>query len=175
MAIRLLEENSPRQRSAEAFKCLCTWFTISEYASWCFWLDNVMPCIDNPPPPPHLIRSQVKGEQFANNFDGRQFAINLRQCEQQTKGQLVFLEQRYKRCWTRWSRWTRTVKGPYDLVFHAKLSHPNHGNQGHPTTVFCKISVRRSKNCLEFSIPWGELIISLRFSEVQVFAFRSPD
>ena len=25
--------------------------------------------------------------------------------------------------------------------------------QGHPTTVFCEISVRRSKNCLEFSIP----------------------
>ena len=24
--------------------------------------------------------------------------------------------------------------------------------QGHSTTVFCKISVRRSKNCLEFSI-----------------------
>ena len=24
--------------------------------------------------------------------------------------------------------------------------------QGHPTTVFCKISVRRSKYCLEFSI-----------------------
>ena len=24
--------------------------------------------------------------------------------------------------------------------------------QGHPTTVFCKISVRRSKFCLEFSI-----------------------
>ena len=25
-------------------------------------------------------------------------------------------------------------------------------NQGHPTTLFCKVSVRRSKNCLEFSI-----------------------
>ena len=25
-------------------------------------------------------------------------------------------------------------------------------NQGHPTTTFCKISVRRSKYCLEFSI-----------------------
>ena len=25
--------------------------------------------------------------------------------------------------------------------------------QGHPTTVFSEISVRRSKNCLEFSIP----------------------
>ena len=24
--------------------------------------------------------------------------------------------------------------------------------QGHPTTVFCKISVRRSKYCLEFSV-----------------------
>ena len=32
--------------------------------------------------------------------------------------------------------------------------------QGHPTTVFCKISVRRSKNCLEFSIAWGRLKIS---------------
>ena len=25
-------------------------------------------------------------------------------------------------------------------------------SQGNPTTVFCKISVRRSKNCLQFSI-----------------------
>ena len=31
---------------------------------------------------------------------------------------------------------------------------------GHPTTISCKISVRRSKNCLEFSIPWGRLKIS---------------
>ena len=26
------------------------------------------------------------------------------------------------------------------------------GSWGHPTTVFCKISVRRSEDCLEFSI-----------------------
>ena len=56
--------------------------------------------------------------------------------------------------------------------------------QGHPTTVFCKISVRRSKFCLEFSFTWLKisrwpfhsctifeahlilLINSLRFSEV---------
>ena len=31
---------------------------------------------------------------------------------------------------------------------------------GHPTTIFCKISVRRSKNCQEFSLPWGRLKIS---------------
>jgi len=30
----------------------------------------------------------------------------------------------------------------------------------HPTTVFCKISVRRSKYCLEFSIAWIRLKIS---------------
>ena len=30
------------------------------------------------------------------------------------------------------------------VVFHS-------AGQGHPTTVFCKISVRRSKFCLEFS------------------------
>ena len=34
------------------------------------------------------------------------------------------------------------------------------GAQGHPTTVFCKISVRRSKNGLEFSITRGRLTIS---------------
>ena len=32
--------------------------------------------------------------------------------------------------------------------------------QGHPTTVFCKISVRRSKYCLEFSIAQTWLKIS---------------
>ena len=31
------------------------------------------------------------------------------------------------------------------VVFH---------NSGHQTTVFCKISVRRSKFCLEFSFTW---------------------
>ena len=29
--------------------------------------------------------------------------------------------------------------------------------QGHPTTVFFKISVQRSEYCLEFSITWGRL------------------
>ena len=33
-------------------------------------------------------------------------------------------------------------------------------NQGRPTTVFCKISVRRSKYCLEFSFAWARLKIS---------------
>ena len=63
--------------------------------------------------------------------------------------------------------------------------------RGHPTTVFCKISVRSSKYCLEFSITWGrlkiswrplhsctifeaQLINSLRFSEVEFFTFHSP-
>ena len=32
--------------------------------------------------------------------------------------------------------------------------------QGNPTTVFCKISVPRSKYCLEFSTTWGRLKIS---------------
>ena len=33
-------------------------------------------------------------------------------------------------------------------------------NRGHPKTVFCKISVRRSiKYCLEFYIAWGRLNI----------------
>ena len=32
--------------------------------------------------------------------------------------------------------------------------------QGNPATVFCKISVRRSKDCLEFSINLGRLKIS---------------
>ena len=34
------------------------------------------------------------------------------------------------------------------VVFH---------NSGHPTTVFCKISVRRSKFCLEFSFTWQKI------------------
>ena len=33
--------------------------------------------------------------------------------------------------------------------------------RGHPTTVFCKISVRRAKYCLEFSITWGRIKISI--------------
>ena len=37
----------------------------------------------------------------------------------------------------------------YDLLFQPF--------QGHPTTVFCKICLRRSKYCLEFSFAWGRL------------------
>ena len=32
--------------------------------------------------------------------------------------------------------------------------------KGNPTMIFCKIAVRRSKYCLEFSITWGRLKIS---------------
>ena len=61
--------------------------------------------------------------------------------------------------------------------------------QGHPTTIFCKITVWRSKYCLKFSIAWGykflddcsihtcfsrHVINSLRFSEAQFFTFHSP-
>ena len=55
-------------------------------------------------------------------------------------------------------------------VVHEKLFNPfwnwstSHSLQGHPTTVFCKISVR-SKYCLEFSFPLWRLKTS-RFSEV---------
>ena len=70
--------------------------------------------------------------------------------------------------------------------------------QGQPTTVFCqepitrfcKISVRRGRCCLEFSVTWGRLQISrwpfhsctifeaylkkfLRFSKVLFFTFNS--
>ena len=45
---------------------------------------------------------------------------------------------------------------------HFALSQNTEFIQGHPTSVgvFCKISVRRSKYCLEFSIIWGRLKIS---------------
>ena len=32
--------------------------------------------------------------------------------------------------------------------------------KGNPTMIFCKIAVRRTKYCLEFSITWGRLKIS---------------
>ena len=64
-------------------------------------------------------------------------------------------------------------------------------NQGHPTTVCCKISVRRNKYCLEFSIAWERfknsrwlfhscaifeayVIISQRFSEFWFLTFHCP-
>ena len=37
------------------------------------------------------------------------------------------------------------------VVFHSS-------GQGHPTTVFCKISVRRNKFCLEFSFTWLDFL-----------------
>ena len=44
----------------------------------------------------------------------------------------------------------RSVKIHHELFFYSQV-------QGHPTTVFCKLSVLRSKYCLEFSIAWGRL------------------
>ena len=38
--------------------------------------------------------------------------------------------------------------------------------QGHPTTVFCEISVRRSKYCPQFSITWGRSHSCTRFSKL---------
>ena len=58
---------------------------------------------------------------------------------------------------------------------------------GHLMTVFCKMSVRRSKNCLEFSIAWGRLKIfrwlfhsctifeACLINSLRFFAFYSPD
>ena len=43
---------------------------------------------------------------------------------------------------------------------HFALSQNAEFIQGHPTSVFCKISVRRSKYCLEFYITWGRLKVS---------------
>ena len=40
------------------------------------------------------------------------------------------------------------------------FSQENNLVQGHPKAVFCKITLRRSKECLQFSIPWGRLRIS---------------
>ena len=48
--------------------------------------------------------------------------------------------------------WIRTI-----FVATRVLHHMPVGNQGHPTTVFCKISVRRSKYFLEFSFAWERL------------------
>ena len=53
---------------------------------------------------------------------------------------------------------------PFPVTNIKNLIEKNHATSftrpGHPTTISCKISVRRSKNCLEFSIPWGRLKIS---------------
>ena len=43
-------------------------------------------------------------------------------------------------------------------IFKSFIQMSNH--HGHPTTVFCKISVRKSKHGLEFSIGLGRLKIS---------------
>ena len=70
-----------------------------------------------------------------------------------------------------------------DTTFFAHCNNLANHNQRHPTPLFCKKSVWRSTNSLEFSIPWGGLtnsrwpfhsptifeaylINSLRFSEV---------
>ena len=39
-------------------------------------------------------------------------------------------------------------------------------HKGHPTKFFCKISVQRSKYCLEFAIIWGRLKISNDSSDI---------
>ena len=68
----------------------------------------------------------------------------------------VFAPFLFKSCFWR-SKKGRKSYFPYSLRcrFYSTLS-----EQGrHPTTVFSKISVRRSKYCLEFSITWGRLFL----------------
>ena len=50
--------------------------------------------------------------------------------------------------------WVTFHKGLYGGSSDCNLgvTNSNKDTQGHPTTVFCKISVRRNKYCLEFSI-----------------------
>ena len=61
------------------------------------------------------------------------------------------------------------ICSPYSFRIDAK--------HGHPTTVFCKISVRRSKYCLQFSFIWGQLkflddrSIHVQFSEINSLRF----
>ena len=71
--------------------------------------------------------------------------------------------------------------------FHSSKTRPwnciddnTNTDKGHPTTVFGKISVRRSKYCLEFSVIWGRLKISgWPFLETNLSAYimfiRWPD
>ena len=58
--------------------------------------------------------------------------------------------------------WVTFHKGLYGGSSDCNLgvTNSNKDTQGHPTTVFCKISVRRNKYCLQFSIAWGRLQIS---------------
>ena len=96
------------------------------------------------------------------------------------------------------TRWTRHERGQSPtlslaavwLCISCRLAFHNN-NQGHLTTAFCKISVGKSKYCLEFSTAWERLrnsrwpfhsctifeaylINSLRFSDVWFFIFHSP-
>ena len=57
---------------------------------------------------------------------------------------------------TKFSSWT----GKLIYMGHFYLSKENNLIQGRPKAVFCKITLRRSKGCLEFSIAWGRLRIS---------------
>ena len=55
------------------------------------------------------------------------------------------------------------------------VTNSNKDTQGHPTTVFCKIFVRRNKYFPEFSIVWGRLQISRwLFHPCTIFPFHSP-
>ena len=89
----------------------------------------------------------------------------------------AFFGAGYKTIIRSWEQWSES---PFPLL----LKGIEERYQRQPTTVFCKISVRRSKYCLELSITWGRLKIctwwqfhsctifeaylinSLRFSEV---------
>ena len=54
----------------------------------------------------------------------------------------------------------RRLKYRFCSSFTINFSLQSHRNQEHLSTVFCELSVRRSKYCLEFSITWGRLTLS---------------
>ena len=70
---------------------------------------------------------------------------------------MIFSNLEHKNC----SRMTMLKMEVSLLLTYLSLENQNIPDatlsQGHPVTVFCEMSVRRSNNCLEFSIAWGRL------------------
>ena len=67
----------------------------------------------------------------------------------------------------------RRLKCRFFSSLTTNFSMQSHRNQELLSTVFCELSVRRSKYCLEFSITWGRLTLSRWPFHSYIYIFRN--
>ena len=103
------------------------------------------PASPPPPPPPNFFKKKKTRKKRNTHFQIKRIFDGIRIFDWQTSPNIEIDD---------WS---------HSILYHMVILTENdyrYKTQKHPATMFCKITVRRSKYCLEISKAWEELKIS---------------